>query len=172
MGLMGFKTTFSWNGNTSQSRCCTTLVWYVKNLHSVYIHLGIWKPLCWCSCCCGGVGKPLCTKRFMISSNYCKDWTVTLWQKCLEWNNADLGTRPACSWKCRPARRVIPQHLFICKQTLRTYHSGESSSSVVDPGLNNVHGGCVGRSSQLSTTHDTPHGSLSHLLLPKAAWKS
>lgn len=42
--------------------------------------------------------KPLCTKRLMISSNHCWDWTVTLWQKRLEWNKADLGTRRACSW--------------------------------------------------------------------------
>lgn len=127
MGLMGFKTTFSWSGNTSQSRCCTTFVRYVKNLLRVYVHLGMWKPWCWCSRCCGSVTKPLCTKRFMISSNYCKDWTVALWQKRLEWNDADLGMRRACSWKCRPARRAIPQRLFSWKQRLRrTYHSGES----------------------------------------------
>lgn len=175
MGLTGFKKTFTWNGKTSQSRCCTTFVWYVDSLLNICINLRMWKPLLvfsavpnlWVKMVYDIIQLLQRVKLlfFFFSS-------VTLWQKWLVWNNTDLRTRRVCWWKYRPARRVTPQHLFSCKQTLHMYHSGEGSSFVVDPSLNSEHGGCVARSSQPPTTRDTPRRSLSRLPLPKAAWKS
>lgn len=91
---MGFKMTFSWNGNTSRSRCCTTSVWNVKNLLSVYIHVGMWKPSCCCSCCCG---KPLCTEKVYH--------IIQLLQRLKRYCATE---RRACWWRCSPARPVPP----------------------------------------------------------------
>lgn len=148
MGLMGFKRTFSWNGNTSQSCRCTTLVWYVENLLSVYIKTSVYKKVD------DIIQSLLRLNRYFVTETSC-------------------GTRPTSERDERArgrARRVIPQHLFSSKQTLRTYHSGESSSFVVDP---NVHGGCVG---SVVTAFDHPWSTspipLGSASAKKAAWKS
>lgn len=109
---MGFKTTFSWNGNTSPSCCCTTCVWNVKKLLGVYIHPGMWKPSRCSSCCCGSVGKPPCTH------------TLQDIVQSLQRSKRDRATeRPACRRRCAPPRPVV---------------SGESSSFAVRPRLEKV----------------------------------